>query len=123
MSEHGFSNANRAAATSTSLISGRRWSTRSRCRIRWKIRCSDLLISSIRDAASWREIDDRQSAQPTLREKGMNDGYRCELCGAWVEYGNLSQVLAHEATGGAARINTQSDNHCSVDQPHQSKPC
>jgi len=22
----------------------------------------------------------------------MNDGYRCELCGAWVEYGNLSQV-------------------------------
>ena len=26
----------------------------------------------------------------------MNDGYRCELCGAWVEYGNLSQVLAHE---------------------------
>jgi hypothetical protein len=54
------------------------------------------LISSIRDAASWREIDDRQSAQPTFREKGMNDGYRCELCGAWVEYGNLSQVLAHE---------------------------
>jgi len=50
----------------------------------------------IGDAASWREIDDRQSAQPTFREKGMNDGYRCELCGAWVEYGNLSQVLAHE---------------------------
>jgi len=25
-----------------------------------------------------------------------NDGYRCELCGAWVEYRNLSKVLEHE---------------------------
>jgi hypothetical protein len=25
-----------------------------------------------------------------------SDGYRCELCGAWVEYRNLSKVLAHE---------------------------
>jgi hypothetical protein len=25
-----------------------------------------------------------------------DDGYRCELCGAWVEYRNLSKVLAHE---------------------------
>jgi len=24
------------------------------------------------------------------------DGYRCEFCGAWVEYRNLSKVLAHE---------------------------
>jgi len=24
------------------------------------------------------------------------DGYRCELCGAWVEYRNVSKVLAHE---------------------------
>jgi len=28
--------------------------------------------------------------------KGTMDGYRCELCGAWVEYRNLSKVLAHE---------------------------
>jgi hypothetical protein len=27
---------------------------------------------------------------------GTMDGYRCELCGAWVEYRNLSKVLAHE---------------------------
>jgi hypothetical protein len=26
----------------------------------------------------------------------MNDGYRCELCGAWIEYRNLGKVLAHE---------------------------
>ncbi len=28
--------------------------------------------------------------------KGTMDGYRCELCGAWLEYRNLSKVLAHE---------------------------
>jgi hypothetical protein len=26
----------------------------------------------------------------------MNDGYRCELCGAWIEYRNLGNVLDHE---------------------------
>jgi hypothetical protein len=26
----------------------------------------------------------------------MNDGYRCERCGAWIEYRNLGKVLAHE---------------------------
>jgi hypothetical protein len=26
----------------------------------------------------------------------MNDGYRCELCGAWIEYRNLGKVLEHE---------------------------
>jgi hypothetical protein len=52
--------------------------------------------TSIGDAASWRGIDDRRSAELTFRGKDMNDGYRCELCGAWVEYRNLSTVLAHE---------------------------
>src|SRR5712671_369546 len=28
--------------------------------------------------------------------KGTMDGYRCELCGAWVEYRDLGKVLAHE---------------------------
>jgi hypothetical protein len=28
--------------------------------------------------------------------KPANDGYRCELCGAWIEYRNLGKVLAHE---------------------------
>jgi hypothetical protein len=28
--------------------------------------------------------------------KGTMDGYWYELCGAWVEYRNLSKVLAHE---------------------------
>ena len=25
-----------------------------------------------------------------------NDSYRCELCGAWIEYRDLGKVLAHE---------------------------
>jgi hypothetical protein len=25
-----------------------------------------------------------------------NDGYRCKLCGAWIEYRDLGKVLAHE---------------------------
>jgi len=36
--------------------------------------------------------DDPRNRKPD----GANDGYRCELCGAWVEYRNLSTVLAHE---------------------------
>jgi hypothetical protein len=28
--------------------------------------------------------------------KGTMDGYRCELCGAWVEYRNSSKLLAHD---------------------------
>ena len=28
--------------------------------------------------------------------KRANDGYRCELCGAWIEYRDLGKVLAHE---------------------------
>jgi hypothetical protein len=36
------------------------------------------------------------SAQPKYWGEGMNDGYRCELCGTWVEYHDLNKVLAHE---------------------------
>ena len=28
--------------------------------------------------------------------KGMSDGYRCELCGAWIEYRDLGKVFDHE---------------------------
>jgi hypothetical protein len=28
--------------------------------------------------------------------KPANDGYRCELCGTWIEYHDLGNVLAHE---------------------------
>ena len=28
--------------------------------------------------------------------KRANDGYRCELCGTWIEYRDLGKVLAHE---------------------------
>jgi hypothetical protein len=28
--------------------------------------------------------------------KRANDGYRCELCTAWIEYRDLGKVLAHE---------------------------
>jgi hypothetical protein len=28
--------------------------------------------------------------------KRADDGYRCQLCGAWVEYQDLGKVLAHE---------------------------
>jgi hypothetical protein len=28
--------------------------------------------------------------------KRANDGYRCELCGAWIEYRDLGKVLTHE---------------------------
>ena len=28
--------------------------------------------------------------------KPANDGYRCKLCGAWIEYRDLGKVLAHE---------------------------
>jgi hypothetical protein len=28
--------------------------------------------------------------------KPANDDYRCELCGAWIEYRDLSKALAHE---------------------------
>ena len=28
--------------------------------------------------------------------KGTMDGFRCELCGAWIEYRDLDKVLAHE---------------------------
>ena len=28
--------------------------------------------------------------------KRTNDGYRCELCTAWIEYRDLGKVLAHE---------------------------
>jgi hypothetical protein len=27
---------------------------------------------------------------------GMGDGYRCELCGEWIEYRDLTKLLAHE---------------------------
>jgi hypothetical protein len=36
--------------------------------------------------------------------KGTMDGYRCELCGAWIEYRDLGKVLAHAARcAGSAR--------------------
>jgi hypothetical protein len=28
--------------------------------------------------------------------KPANEGYRCELCGTWIEYRDLGKVLAHE---------------------------
>jgi hypothetical protein len=28
--------------------------------------------------------------------KRTNDGYRCELCGTWIENRDLGKVLAHE---------------------------
>jgi hypothetical protein len=28
--------------------------------------------------------------------KRANGGYRCELCGTWIEYRDLGKVLAHE---------------------------
>jgi hypothetical protein len=28
--------------------------------------------------------------------KPANDGYRCELCGTWIDYRDLGKVLAHE---------------------------
>jgi hypothetical protein len=31
-----------------------------------------------------------------IGKNSVQDGYRCELCGEWVEYRNLSKVLAHE---------------------------
>jgi hypothetical protein len=33
--------------------------------------------------------------KPTIG-KPANDGYRCELCGAWIAYRDLGKVLAHE---------------------------
>jgi hypothetical protein len=38
----------------------------------------------------------RQPVGKPFGRKGMADGYRCELCGEWIEYRNLSKVLAHE---------------------------
>jgi hypothetical protein len=31
-----------------------------------------------------------------LDRKPANEGYRCELCGTWIEYRDLGKVLAHE---------------------------
>jgi hypothetical protein len=28
--------------------------------------------------------------------KPANDGYRCKLCGTWIEYRDLGKVQAHE---------------------------
>jgi hypothetical protein len=28
--------------------------------------------------------------------KPANDGYRCELCGTWIDYRDLGKGLAHE---------------------------
>jgi hypothetical protein len=33
--------------------------------------------------------------------KPANDGYRCELCGTWIEYRDLGKVLAHEGAAAA----------------------
>jgi hypothetical protein len=35
------------------------------------------------------------SGKPVARKR-VNDGYLCELCGEWIEYDDLSKVLAHE---------------------------
>ena len=39
---------------------------------------------------------DRDIGKPVVRKQGAHDGYKCELCGAWIELRNLSAVLAHE---------------------------
>jgi hypothetical protein len=33
--------------------------------------------------------------------KPANDDYRCELCGAWIEYRDLGNALAHEGRTAA----------------------
>jgi hypothetical protein len=39
---------------------------------------------------------DRDIRKPVPRKLGAHDGYKCELCGAWIELRNLHEVLAHE---------------------------
>jgi len=39
---------------------------------------------------------DRDIGKPVHGKPGTHDGYKCELCGAWIELRNLSDVLAHE---------------------------
>jgi hypothetical protein len=39
---------------------------------------------------------DRDIGKPVHRKPGTHDGYKCELCGAWIELRNLREVLAHE---------------------------
>jgi hypothetical protein len=39
---------------------------------------------------------DRDIGKPVVRKPGAHDGYKCELCGAWIKLRNLSDVLAHE---------------------------
>jgi hypothetical protein len=38
----------------------------------------------------------KRSVGKLFGRKGMGDGYRCELCGEWIECRNISKVLAHE---------------------------
>jgi hypothetical protein len=39
---------------------------------------------------------DRDTGKPVHGKLGAHDGYKCELCGAWIELRNLREVLAHE---------------------------
>jgi hypothetical protein len=39
---------------------------------------------------------DRDIGTPVHRKPGAHDGYKCELCGDWIELRNLREVLAHE---------------------------
>jgi len=43
-----------------------------------------------------RTIAARRSRAPRWYGKPTNDGYRCKLCCAWIEYRDLGKVLAHE---------------------------
>jgi hypothetical protein len=44
--------------------------------------------------------NDQDRPQSDIREASRretgDEGYRCELCGAWIEYCDLGKVLAHE---------------------------
>ena len=57
--------------------------------------------------------------------KGTMDGYRCELCGAWIEYRDLSKVLAHEGPlpHDTAGINAMSDLQSSPPRAAQRPRC
>ena len=48
------------------------------------------------DAGSMTDEARKRSVGKLFGRKGMGDGYRCELCGEWIECRNISKVLAHE---------------------------
>jgi hypothetical protein len=40
---------------------------------------------------------DREIGIPVHRKPGAHDGYKCELCGDWIELRNLREVLRTKA--------------------------